>query len=329
MDRRAFLGTLATGLLAAPLAAEAQQADVRRIAVLSAGIRIPAGLGPGLPAFDEALREHGWVPGKNLSVTYRFAEEKYDRLPGFAAELVRLDPEVIVTLSMAATRAAKDATGTIPIVMWGVANPIGEGLIPSFAHPGGNVTGYPGTTPFEAFPKIMQLLKEAVPHAKRMGFLWNPANPAAKPAVKIVADAARALRVELRVVGARVPAEFESAFRSLASARIDGLFIYGDVAYIAYRRQLADLALRERLPTISHDDGYAPAGGLMTYSADSREMVRRVAGYVDRILRGAKPTELPVEQPKKFDLTLNLKTAKALGVTIPPSLLQRADQVIE
>ena len=248
VSSRVALAVLFMSLVLGPFGgrseAEAQQSDVRRIAVLSAGIRIPPGQGPGMPVFEEALREQGWVSGKNLSVMYRFAEEKFDRLPGFAAELVRLDPQVIVTVSMAATRAAKDATGTIPIVMWGVANPIGEGLIPNFAHPGGNVTGYTGTTPFEAFPKLMQLLKEAVPHAKRVAFLWNPANPAAKPAVKVVEDAARTLRVELRVVGARVPEEFEPAIRALARARTDALFIYGDVAYVGFRRQLADLALR-------------------------------------------------------------------------------------
>ena len=328
VDRRAFLAAVAA-VLAAPLAAEPQQAGLARVGLLSAGIRMPAGDAAGMPAFEQALRERGWVAGTNVVIAYRFAEEKFDRLPALAVELVRLDPHVIVTLSMAATRAAKDATSTIPLVMWGVANPIGEGLIRSFARPGGNLTGYTGTTPFETFPKLLQLLKEAVPRAHRIAYLWNPANPAARPAVKIVQETARTLGVELTVVGARVPEEFSPAFRTMVQARVDALFIYGDVAFVSYQRQLADLALKNRLPTICHDQNHAEAGGLMSYSVSRRETVRRVAGYVDRILRGAKTADLAVEQPTKFELLINLKTAEALGLTIPPSLFQRADQVIE
>ena len=321
------IAVLTLGLFTMPLVAAAQQAGkVYQIGYLSAGIR--AG-GPSFQLFEQVLRERGWVTGKNLVITYRFAEEKYDRLPALAAELVRLEPQLIVAVPMASVRAAKGATSTIPIVMWGVSNPIGEGLITNFARPGGNVTGFTGTTSFETLPKLLQLLREAVPGARRIAFLWNPANQAALPAVKTVKEAARMLGVDLQVVDARPPEEFEPAFRAMAQARADALLIYGDITFAPYLGRLADLSLRHRLPTMCHDGGYAKAGGLMNYSVNVADTVRQVAGYVDRILRGANPGELPVEQPTKFEFVINRKTAKALGVTIPPSVLLQADQAIE
>jgi len=269
------------------------------------------------------------VTGQNLVIEFRSAEGKYDRLPALAAELVRLEPRVIVAVPTAAARAAKDATSTIPIVMWGVSDPIGEGLIASFARPGGNVTGLTITPTLETYAKQLQLLKEAVPRAKRIGFLWNPANPTAPPVVRTVEEAARSLGVELQAVGARAPEEFEPAFRAITQARPHALLILQDSMFFAHYPRLADLSIRRRLPTMHGAVEYAQAGGLMAYSVNRADAYRRIAGYVDRLLRGANPAELPVEQPTKFELVVNLKTAKAHGVTIPQSLLLRADQVIE
>ena len=210
-----------------------------------------------------------------------------------------------------------------------MSDPVGAGLIASFARPGGHVTGVTGTNPFETYTKQIQFLKEAVPRAKRIAFLWNPANATSIPAVKAVKDSAQTLGVELQVFGARPPEEFEPAFRTLTQARIDVLLVAQEALFAIYFPRLADLSLKHRLPTICGLDGYAKARGLMTCSVALADRVRRVASYVDRLLQGANPAELPVEQPTKFELVINLKTARALGLTIPPSLLLQADQVIK
>jgi putative ABC transport system substrate-binding protein len=328
MDRRAFLAG-AAALLAAPLAAEAQPAGkVYRIGFLSAGSQPTS---ENRQAFEHALRERGWVPGENLVIAYPFAEGKYDRLPALAAELVRLEPSVIVAVPTVAARAARDATTTIPIVMLFVSDPVAEGLIASFARPGGNVTGLTLTPTREIFAKQLQLLREAVPRARRIAFLWNPANPTTTgpPAVRIVEEAARTLGVELQVVGARAPEELEPAFRAMTQARADALLVLIDSMFFTHRARLADLSDRDRLPTMYGAGEHAKAGGLMAYGVNLADAYRRAAGYVDRLLRGANPAELAVEQPTKVELVINLKTAKAIGLTIPPSLLLRADQVIE
>jgi len=328
MDRRAFLCTVAGGLLAAPLGAEAQQSGkVYRVGFLLHGSRGPRD--PLIQAFEQALRERGWVPGENLVIVYRSAEGQYDRLPALAAELVRLEPQVIVAVSTAAARATKDATSRIPIVMWGVSDPIGAGLITNFARPGGNVTGITITPTWEIMAKHLQLLKEVVPRARRIAVVWNPANPAMAPGVRAVEKAAPSLGVELQVVGVQTPAEFEPAFRTMTQARADAIVIFQDSTFFTHLARLADLAVRHRLPSMCGLDGYAKAGGLMAYGVNFAEAYRQAAGYVDTLLRGANPADLPVEQPTKFHLVINLQTAKALGLTIPPSLLQRADQVIE
>ena len=329
MHRRTFLGTLASGLLAASRTVEGQQAGkVYRIGVLSAGSQPTS---ENRQAFEHALRERGWMLGENLVIGYPFADGKYDRLPALAAELVRLEPRVIVAVPTVAARAVRDATTTIPIVMLFVSDPISEGLIESFARPGRNVTGLTLTPTREIFAKQLQLLKEAVPRARRIAFLWNPANPTTTgpPAVKIVEEAARSLGVEAQVVGAREPEEFEPAFRAMTQARADALLLQLDSMFFTQRARLADLSGRHRLPTMYGAGEHAKAGGLMAYSLNLTAAYRRTADYVDRLLRGAKPAELAVEQPTKFELVINLKAAKALGLTIPPSLLQRADQVIE
>jgi putative ABC transport system substrate-binding protein len=328
MDRRAFIASLAGGLLTAPLAAGAQPGrKVYQIGFLLHGSRGPRE--PLFQAFEQALREHGWVTGENLVIVYRYAEGKYDRLPALAAELVRLEPQVIVAVSTAAARATKDATSTIPIVMWGVSDPIGAGLIASFARPGGNVTGITITPTWEIMAKHLELLKEAVPRASRIGFLWNPANPTVAPGIRAVEKAALSRGVKLQLVGAQTPKEFEPAFRTMTEARADALLIYQESMFFTHLARLADLAVRHRLPTMCGLDGYAKAGGLMAYGVNFADAYRQAAGYVDKLLRGADPADLPVEQPTKFGLVINLTTAKALGLTIPPSLLQRADQVIE
>jgi ABC-type uncharacterized transport system substrate-binding protein len=317
---------LTLGMWTAPLVAGAQQTgNVYRIGFLTGG----RPTGPVQPVFEQALRDRGWMTGENLVIAYRYAEEKYGQLPALAAELVRLGPQVIVAVPTASAQAAKNVTSTIPIVMWGVADPVGAGLITSFARPGGNVTGFTGTLPFETYAKQLQLLKEAVPRARRIAFLRNPNNPASLPGAKIVTEAARSLGVELQVVGARAPEEFEPAFRAMTQARTDALLVHGDQAFFPHLARLADLSVRHRLPTMSGDPGYAKAGGFMNYSVDWADSVRQVASYVDRLLRGAKPADLPVQQPTKFELIINLKTAKALGVTLPPSLLLQADHVVD
>ena len=328
MDRRTFIGTLASGLLAAPLAAEAQPAGkVYRIGFL--GIPSRGEVEHLVQPFEQALRERGWVTGKNLVIEYRWAEGKYDRLPAFAAELVRLKPQVIVAPVTVAAQAVRGATSIIPIVMVTVSDPIGDGLIASLARPGGNVTGLTLTPTSEIWAKQLQLLREVVPHARRIAFLWNPANMAASRGVRIVEKAARSLGAELQVVGVRTPAEFDPAFLAMTQAQAHALLVLADAMFLAHRARLADLALVHRLPTVLATKEYADAGGLVSYGADYPALFRRAVIYVDRILKGAKPADLPVEQPTKFELIINLKTAKALGLTIPPSLLQRVDQVIE
>ena len=328
MDRRRFLLTSLAGAFAAPLAAGAQAGKVYRIGFLSAGSQ------PTLEnrqAFEHALRERGWVPGENLVIAYPFAEGKYDRLPALAADLVRLKPRVIVAVPTVAARAVRDATTTIPIVMLFVSDPIAEGLIASFARPGGNVTGLTLTPTREIFAKQLQLLKEAVPRARRIAFLWNPANPTTTgpPAVRIVEEAARSLGVGLQIIGARAPEEFEPAFRAMTQARADALLVLIDSMFFTHRARLADLSGRDRLPTMYGAGEHAKAGGLMAYGVNLADAYRRTAGYVDKLLRGANPAELAVEQPTKVEFVIDLKTAKALGLTIPPSLLARADQIIE
>ena len=298
--------------------------SVYRVGYLSTG----SPPNPFATVFEQALRERGWVTGKNLVVAYRFAEGENDRLPALAADLVRLEPQVIVAAPTGPAKAAKNATSTIPIVMWGVPDPVGERLIASFARPGGNVTGVTGVPPWESLAKQLQLLKEAVPRAQRIAFLRDPANPHSLPTVKIVTEAARSLGVELQVVGARGPEQFEPVFRAMTQARADALLVQLDPSFSGHLARLADLAIRHRLPTMC-GAGYVNAGGLMSYSVSRVDTVRQAAGYVDRILRGAKPTELPVEQPTKFELGINLRTAKVLGVTIPPSVLLQAEQVVE
>jgi ABC-type uncharacterized transport system substrate-binding protein len=329
VDRRRFLLTSVAGAVAAPLAAEAQrEGKVYRIGYLGAGV---GGGGTNTPnAFRDALRELGYVEGKNFVIDYRFAEGRYERLPDLAAELVRLKADILVTSPTQATMAAKNATDTIPIVMIsGSVDPVGLGLVASLARPGGNVTGLSyGTSP-EIFSKGLELLKETVPKVRRMAVLSNPGSPIQPLIIRELIVAGRTLGVQLQLLEVRGPDEFDGAFAAMTKERVGALLVVSDSLFNLHRTRLADLAARSRLPAAYGTRDLVEAGGLMSYGPSFRDLYRRGAVYVDKILKGAKPADLPVEQPTKFELVINLKTAKALGLTIRQSMLQRADQVIE
>jgi putative ABC transport system substrate-binding protein len=326
--RVALVAVLAMSLLAAPLAADAQPAGgVPRIGFL--GVTSPSDRPPLLDAFRQRLRELGWVEGQNIVIDYRYAEDRVDRLPDLAAELVRLKVDVIVSFGTQGVTAAKNATGAIPIVMIAVRDPVGTGLIASLARPGGNVTGVSGYAGLESVAKQLALLKETVPKIRRMAILSNPANAYHQLAIREVNVAARSLGVQLQLLEARGPNEFDGAFAAMAKERVGALLVLSDVIFNSHRTRLADLAARSRLPAAYGVRESVEAGGLMSYGPSFLDLHRRAATYVDKILKGAKPAELPVEQPTEFELVINMKTAKALGLTIPESVLLRADHVIE
>jgi putative ABC transport system substrate-binding protein len=283
-----------------------------------------------LEAFRQGLRESGYVDGQNIAIESRWADGQYDRYPALVADLVRSKVDVIVAQSGAATQAAQQATRTIPIVMSMVMDPVGSGIVPSLARPGGNVTGTSVMAP-DLAGKQLELLKEAVPTMSRVALLRHPTNPASAHFTREVEAAARILRLRLQTLDARNPQEIDSAFAAMTRERAGGLVIFPDTLFGTQRRQIAELAAKRRLPSmfLIGSTEYAEAGGLMVYSPDLFDLDRRAATYVARILKGAKPADLPVEQPTKFELVVNLRTAKAIGLTIPPSVLQRADQVIE
>jgi ABC-type uncharacterized transport system substrate-binding protein len=329
VDRRGFIaGTL--GLLAAPLAAEAQPAGkVHRIGFLGSGSA--TGDPRTREAFREGLREFGWVEGQNLVIEYRFAEGQSDRLPDLATELVRLKVDVIAAGPTPPVLAAKKATGTIPIVGMSLTDPVGLGLVASLARPGGNVTGVTYSVGTETFGKGLELLKEAVPKVRHVAVLSNPASPSQSLAIASLKSAARSLGLELLLLEARGPTQLDGAFAAMAKDGVEALFVVTDPTYLlpGAAARLADLAAKSRLPSMHAQRAAVESGGLMSYGPSIVAIYRRGAVYVDKILKGAKPADLPIEQPTKFELVINLKTAKALGLTIPPSLLARADEVIQ
>jgi putative ABC transport system substrate-binding protein len=320
--------TLTLSLLMAPLAADAPPlANIPRIGWL--GGTSPAVNPAVLETFRHGLREHGWVEGQNLVIEYRWAEGRFERLPDLAAELVRLPVDVIVPVaSDPAIRAAQQATSTIPIVMAVSSDPVGSRFVASLARPGGNITGVSGLVP-EVAGKRLQLLKEVVPHAARVAVLWNATHSGKVLEWQETQVAAQALGVTLQSIEVRGPNDFAPALAALTTERPDALITLAEPLTIMYRRQIADFAVTHRLPMISQLKEFAEAGGLMTYGTSLPGLFQRAAYYVDRILKGAKPADLPVEQPTKFELVINLKTAKALGITIPPSLLLLAEEVIQ
>jgi putative tryptophan/tyrosine transport system substrate-binding protein len=330
MDRRTFLFVFSLGALSAPLAADAQPAGkAPRVGYLYAGSRSAPGAQGRLDIFRQGLRDLGYVEGRNVVFEYRDAEGRYDRLPDLAADLARLKVDVIVAVPTAAAVAAKNASETIPIVMIGVGDPVGLGLIASLARPGGNVTGLSYSVGMGTFGKELGLLNEAVPKVRRVAILSNPANPVQPLAIRDVKVAARSLGVQLQLLEARGATEFDGAFAAMAKERVGALLAVADSMFLLHGARLADLAARSRLPAAYGYRETVEAGGLMSYGPSLPDLWRRAAGYVDKILKGAKPGDLPVEQPTKFELVINLKTAKALGLTVPPSLLARADEVIE
>jgi len=269
------------------------------------------------------------VEGQNIAIEYRWAEGRFERLPDLAAELVRLKVDVIVSVVTQASLAAKNATRTIPIVMVAAGDPLGSGLVASLARPGGNVTG-PSSMYAELAGKQLELLKETVPKVSRVAVLWNPANAVWQAQMLRATEvAARALGLQLQLLEARGPDELEGAFAAMTRERASALLVQVDVIFALHARRLADLAAKRHLPAMYGSREHVEAGGLMSYAPNIPDLFRRAATYVDKILKGAKPADLPVEQPTRFELIINLKTAKALGLTIPPSLLVRADQVIE
>jgi putative ABC transport system substrate-binding protein len=314
-------------LLAAPLGAGAQQAPkAPRIGVLHPGA--PAAASQLVAAFKQGLREHGYVEGQNIVVERRFAEARAERLSDIAAELVRLKVDVIVTASDVGIAAVKQQTETIPIVMANSTDPVGTGFVASLARPGGNVTGLSNISP-ELSAKRLELLKEAVPGLSRVAIMWSPDVRGAVLDYKETENAARSLRLQLQSAEVSRADDFSRAFSALTIRRAEALIVAGSPLTYINRGQIASLAQKNRLPSMSTQREFADAGGLITYGPNLAEQWRRAATYVDKILKGAKPGDLPVEQPTKFELVINLKTAKALGLTIPPSLLRRADQVIE
>jgi len=327
--RREFIGTLAGGLLAAPLAAEAQQAaKVYRIGLLGGSPPKTPGGQRSWEGFFQGMRELGYVEGQNILVEGRFYGDRTDRLPTLAAELVRLNVDVIVAGAPPAPEAAQRATSTIPIVMASHSDPVGSRLVASLAKPGKNVTGLSTLSP-ELVGKRLQLLKEAVPGISRVAVLSNPTVPSQAIELREAEVAARSLKVQLQALEARAPRDFAGAFSAMTKGRAGGVIILSSSMFYAERTRIAELAAQSRQPAIYGAKEFAEAGGLMAYGINIRESFRRAATYVDKILKGAKPADLPVEQPTKFELVINLKTAKALGLTVPPSLLGRADEVIQ
>jgi putative tryptophan/tyrosine transport system substrate-binding protein len=323
MKRRKFIGLFGAATAVSPLGARAQQGrKVYKIGFLSAGSP-----DSGNSIVGEAYRELGYV-GKNLTFESRYAEDRLDRLPKFAAELVSLKVDVITAAGTLAPLAAKRATSTIPIVMMAAGDPVGSGLVASLAHPGGNVTGTSLMAP-DLGGKRLQLLKELLPELPRVAVLWNAANPYSALVFKETAGAAQTLGVELQSLEIREPADIDAALEAAMGQHADALITVEDPLTIDLRKKIAEYAVHHRLPTISGLRVFADSGTFMTYGADLADILRRSVVYVDKILKGAKPADLPVEQPTKFELVINLKTAKSLGLTIPPLLLARADEVIE
>jgi putative ABC transport system substrate-binding protein len=320
--------TLLLSLLAAPLVAAAQPLmHVHRIGALSGQSTTP-GQSPFVEVFLDGMRTLGYVEGQNLVLEYRGVAGQFERFPALAAELVRLRVEVIVAQGTPAALAAKDATTTIPIVMVGVGDPVGSGLVASLARPGSNLTGVSLQAP-ELIGKQLEFLKDVLPTVSRVAVLWNPANPAHALMVREVDVEGQRLGVELHRVEARDPETFDSAFASMTSVHAGALLVLADNIFFEHRRRLAELAITSRLPTMHQAREHVEAGGLISYWASVTDGWRRGATYTDKILKGAKPADLPVEQPTKFELAINLKTAEALGITIPPTLLLQADKVIK
>jgi putative tryptophan/tyrosine transport system substrate-binding protein len=325
--RRAFLQALSAGLLAVPGRAGAQPAArLWRIGFLCPAALSDARMQGLLDAFRQGLVELGYAEGRSFAIEPRWAEEHYERLPQLAAELVALKVDVIVAVAVPATQAARAATQTIPIVMAAVVDPVATGLVSSLARPGANVTGLSTMAP-EVTGKQIEILKEIVPKASVIALLWNPDNPGNVPQLRAAEASSRSLGIRLLAIETRAPEDFDKAFAAMGRGRADALIVLADIMLNKHRARLADLAAAHRLPAAYGQD-VLPVG-LLTYSVNTADLFRRSASYVDRIFKGAKPGDLPIEQATRFELAINLRAARAIGLTIPQSLLLRADHVIE
>src|SRR5215468_1000464 len=327
--RLCIIGLLVTCgicLLWVPTVSHAQPpAKIPRIGMLVGGS--PDWTAPTLEAFRQRLRELGYVEGHTIAIDYRFAEGKSEPLPALAAELVHLPVDILVTWSSTAAWAAKHATSTIPIVIGAATDPVAQGLVASHTRPGGNITGV-ASAPMEVQGKTVQVLTEAIPGLSRVALLWTSGNPAHTLMVRDAQEAAQGLGVQTQLLDVREASALDGAFAAMAQARAEAPVVLNDQLFLTHRTRLVELAGAYRLPTIYEQWLYVDAGGLMAYGTNYRENFRRAAVYVDKILKGANPADLPIEQPMNFELVLNLKTAQALGITIPPTLLVLADEVI-
>ena len=333
MQRIGFAVALAVSLLGMSLAEAQQAGKVARIGFLSPSSPSdargnPSDLAVLFEALRVTLRERGYVEDQNIKIEWRWAEGNYDRLPGLAADLVRLKVAVIVTYGTPASQAAKRATNTIPVVMAAIIDPVASGLVTSLARPGGNVTGQSMMSP-DLAAKQLEILREALPKISRVAVLHNPANPGNAPQVRHAQDAAQALHLRTQILAAKGPGDLDSAFAAMSREHADGAIVLVDAVLQNNRGRITELAARHRLPMVYGLSEYTDVGGLMSYGPDRLDMFRHAAIYIDQILKGARPGDLPVEQPNKFSLVVNLKTAKTLGLTIPHTLLLRADQIIE
>ena len=324
MSNKLFCFALCAMLFALCLPAQAQQkGKVPRIGFLLPRTAVPE-------EFRQRLRELGYVEGKNIIIEPRFAEGKFDRFSGFAAELVRLRVDVIATVSTPAAKAAKEATTTIPIVMLASGDPVRRGLVASLARPGGNITGLTRSTGRSMHAKRMELLKEIVPELSLVGVLWDPRRRNFPRTQKRIKHSAKLLGLTIQSLELRSPDDVDSAFQAAAQAGVQGLLItFRHAPILRGRKRIVALAIKSRIPAIYGDKIFVKSGGLMSYGTDSSDLYSRQANYVDRILKGANPGDLPIEQPTKFEMFINLKTAKQIGLTIPPEVLYRADKVIK
>jgi putative ABC transport system substrate-binding protein len=327
LKRRGFI-TLLGGAAIWPLAVHGQQTEITHPCVAFVGAESLTTNRHFLDAFREGMTEHGYVNGQNITLVDRWAEGRSERFPELIGDLIALRTDVIVAVSQPAAFAAKNGTATIPIVFI-ASDPLGSGLVPSLARPGGNLTGLSLFLGDEFSSKWLELLKEAVPSALRVGILWNPVNPASTDYIMVLQGAAQKLGVTLQPVAISDPGQFDSAFATLAAERAEALVVVVDPLTVRYRDRIVELTMKNRLPTMYGFREFADAGGLMAYGVHVPDLCRRAAVYVDKILKGAKPSDLPVEQLTKFEFVINAKAAKVLGLTIPPTLLVFADEVLE
>jgi putative ABC transport system substrate-binding protein len=326
MRRREFIGLVGGAAAAWPLVALAQQRKLWRIGVLETVS--PILNAANVDAFKYGLGEHGYTDGVDYTIEYRSADGRAARFPELASQLVDLKVDAIVTRGTPAALAAKKATGTIPIVMAAIGEPVGTGVVASLAQPGANVTGLSALVS-ELAGKRVELMKEVVPRVTRVGFFNNMSNPVIPPQWEETKKAAHSLSIQAELLDVRTKEDVSRAFETASNRRVDALLVGIDSVTQEHRQLIADLAIRQRLPTIFASREYVETGGLMTYGVSYPDLYRRAAGLVNKIFKGAKPGDLPVEQPTKFELVINLKTARAIGLTVPPALLARADEVIE